>query len=212
MSSGRIQNIEEKKKFDEIVRVPNLTVVHFWAPWATQCEPMDEAMKILAEEEPDLKSVNFLRVEAEEQAEISMRLEVAAVPTFIFFNQGKLLKRIEGAKAADVTKSVKALAKLGNSAPQKPASESESELNERLKKLINSAPVLLFMKGNPGRPQCGFSRQTVELLATIDAKYETFDIFSDEAVRQGLKKYSNWPTYPQMYVNGDLIGGLDILK
>ena len=68
------------------------------------------------------------------------------------------------------------------------------------------------MKGNPGRPQCGFSRQTVELLATIDAKYETFDIFSDEAVRQGLKKYSNWPTYPQMYVNGDLIGGLDILK
>ena len=53
-----------------------MTVVHFWAPWATQCEPMDEAMKILAEEEPDLKSVNFLRVEAEQLADVSMDYEV----------------------------------------------------------------------------------------------------------------------------------------
>ena len=55
-----------------------MTVVHFWAPWATQCEPMDEAMKILAEEEPDLKSVNFLRVEAEQLADVSMDYEVSA--------------------------------------------------------------------------------------------------------------------------------------
>ena len=61
-----------------LVGVPNLTVVHFWAPWATQCEPMDEAMKILAEEEPDLKSVNFLRVEAEQLADVSMDYEVSA--------------------------------------------------------------------------------------------------------------------------------------
>ena len=63
--------------FDELTRNPTLSVVHFWAPWATQCEPMDEAMKILAQEEPELKAVNFLRVEAEEQAEISMKLEVS---------------------------------------------------------------------------------------------------------------------------------------
>ena len=56
-----------------------MTVVHFWAPWATQCEPMDEAMKILAEEEPELKSVNFLRVEAEQLADVSMDYEVSTI-------------------------------------------------------------------------------------------------------------------------------------
>ncbi len=127
------------------------------------------------------------------------------------------MKRIEGAKAADVTKSVKALAKPGSSPPKKAVSEpqvveSSQDLNERLKKLVNSSPVILFMKGDPNTPRCGFSRQTVELLATLNAKYETFDILSDDAVRQGLKKFSNWPTYPQLYVNGDLVGGLDILK
>ena len=98
---GRIANIRSKDEFDVLVAGSNLFVVHFWAPWATQCEPMDEAMKILADDERDLKNVNFARVEAEEMADISMDFEVAAVPTFLFFKSGKLLKRIEGAKAAD---------------------------------------------------------------------------------------------------------------
>ena len=61
-----------------------MTVVHFWAPWATQCEPMDEAMKILAEEEPDLKSVNFVRVEAEQLADVSMDYEVSALTATMY--------------------------------------------------------------------------------------------------------------------------------
>ena len=73
---GRIVNIQKKDEFDVLVSGSNLSVIHFWAPWATQCEPMDEAMKILAEDEPDLKNVNFARVEAEEMADISMDFEV----------------------------------------------------------------------------------------------------------------------------------------
>ena len=76
MSSERIVNINDKSQFNELANKSTLTVVHFWAPWATQCEPMDEAMKILAEEESDLKSVNFLRVEAEQLADVSMDYEV----------------------------------------------------------------------------------------------------------------------------------------
>ena len=72
----RIVNILTKNDFDEMVKGANLSVIHFWAPWATQCEPMDEAMKILAEEEADLKSVSFARVEAEEMSETSMEFEV----------------------------------------------------------------------------------------------------------------------------------------
>jgi thioredoxin-like negative regulator of GroEL len=73
----RIVNILKKNDFDEMVKGANLSVIHFWAPWATQCEPMDEAMKILAEEEADLKSVSFARVEAEEMSETSMEFEVS---------------------------------------------------------------------------------------------------------------------------------------
>lgn len=68
------------------------------------------------------------------------------------------------------------------------------------------------MKGSPNAPRCGFSRTLVGILSELNAKYETFDILEDEEVRQGLKTFSNWPTYPQVYVNGEFIGGLDIIK
>ncbi|KFM66818.1 Glutaredoxin-3, partial [Stegodyphus mimosarum] len=68
------------------------------------------------------------------------------------------------------------------------------------------------MKGSPSVPRCGFSKQVIALLDSHNAKYETFDILEDFDVREGLKKFSNWPTYPQLYINGELIGGLDILK
>jgi len=220
---GRIVNIQKKSEFDVLVADSNLCVIHFWAPWATQCEPMDEAMKILAEDEPDLKNVNFARVEAEEMSDISMDFEVAAVPTFLFFKSGKILKRIEGAKAADVTKAVKSLASQKSTGSARPPAnstveetvsrqETPDELNARLKKLINLSPVMLFMKGDPTSPKCGFSRQTIEMFGSLNAKYGTFDILSDDPVRQGLKTYSNWPTYPQLYIKGELVGGLDILK
>jgi len=68
------------------------------------------------------------------------------------------------------------------------------------------------MKGNKASPQCGFSRQMVELLGNKLIEYDTFDILEDEDIRAGLKKFSNWPTYPQLYVRGQFIGGLDICK
>jgi len=195
------------------VEKSRLTVVHFWASWAVQCEPMDEAMTILAAELPD---VGFVRVEAESVADVSMEHEVAAVPTFVFFRQNKVLDRIEGAKAAETTKRIRELAKQdGPSATPKPPAPAElpkEPLEQRLKKLINSSKCVLFMKGDPVAPKCGFSRQTVELFESLNAEYATFDILSDDEVRQGLKTFSNWPTYPQLYIDGELIGGLDILK
>ncbi|CAH1981158.1 unnamed protein product [Acanthoscelides obtectus] len=71
---------------------------------------------------------------------------------------------------------------------------------------------MLFMKGDRNTPRCGFSKQIIEILNQLNAQYDTFDILSDEEVRQGLKKYSDWPTYPQLYINGELVGGLDIVK
>lgn len=87
-----------------------------------------------------------------------------------------------------------------------------TDLTKRLDKLINEAPVMVFMKGTPESPCCGFSRTLVEILRKAGITYKSFNILADEEVRQGLKKHSNWPTYPQVYVKGSLVGGLDIIK
>lgn len=86
------------------------------------------------------------------------------------------------------------------------------ELQKRLDELIGQYKVMLFMKWSPEMPMCGFSAQAVEMLIDNGIYFESFDIYSDEDVRQGLKEYQNWPTYPQLYVNSELIGGLDIMQ
>ena len=92
------------------------------------------------------------------------------------------------------------------------ASSTGTSLDERLKALIHRAPVMIFMKGLPSQPKCGFSRTMVQILDTLGVAYDSFDILTDEEVRQGLKQYSDWPTYPQLYVHGELMGGLDIVQ
>lgn len=83
-------------------------------------------------------------------------------------------------------------------------------LTKRLQQLIDSYPVILFMKGSPEAPRCGFSRKVVDILKDENVNFGTFDILSDDEVREGLKKFSNWPTFPQLYCKGELLGGCDI--
>ena len=70
---------------------------------------------------------------------------------------------------------------------------------------------MLFMKGNPQEPKCGFSRKMVALLDEAKIRFSSFDILTDQDVREALKHYSNWPTYPQLYIKGELVGGLDVV-
>ena len=81
---------------------------------------------------------------------------------------------------------------------------------DRIKAQISTQPVVLFMKGTPDFPQCGFSAQTVGALRAVGASFHAVNIFEDPELRDALKKFSNWPTFPQLYVNGELIGGCDI--
>ncbi len=82
---------------------------------------------------------------------------------------------------------------------------------ERIENLLKSHKVLLFMKGTPDFPQCGFSAQAVQILNNCGVEYQHFNIFEDMELREALKTYSSWPTYPQLYINAELIGGCDII-
>ncbi|MFM8259579.1 MAG: Grx4 family monothiol glutaredoxin [Vulcanococcus sp.] len=87
----------------------------------------------------------------------------------------------------------------------------DSSTQARIEALVASSPIFVFMKGNKLMPQCGFSNNVVQILNALAVPFETFDVLSDMEVRQGIKEFSEWPTIPQVYVNGEFIGGSDIL-
>ncbi|XP_053306408.1 glutaredoxin-3 [Spea bombifrons] len=197
-------------QFEELLQKSekSLLVVHFWAPWAPQCSQMNDVMVELAKDQPQ---VTFVKLEAEAVPEVSEKYKITSVPTFLFFKNSQKIDRLDGAHAPELTKRVQRYAS-STSFPPAPNNTPKEDLNVRLKKLINAAPCMLFMKGSAQEPRCGFSRQIVDILNRHKVQFSSFDILSDDEVRQGLKTFSNWPTYPQLYVSGELIGGLDIVK
>eukprot|EP00934_Nitzschia_sp_Nitz4_P000008 Nitzschia sp. Nitz4//scaffold113_size70149//59725//60696//NITZ4_005962-RA/size70149-processed-gene-0.80-mRNA-1//-1//CDS//3329533377//8//frame0 len=183
-------------------------VLLFGAPWHDGCSSLKQLLTVLATTSSE---IFFGSVQAEQVEALTTKYQVTVVPTLIFLNGESVFDRIEGAvEPAKVTVTVQRLQAATESETQAP--ETKESLTDRLNKLISSDSVMLFMKGVPDAPKCGFSRQAVELLNEEKVPFGSFNILSDNEVRQGLKTHSNWPTYPQIYVNGELQGGLDILK
>ena len=87
-----------------------------------------------------------------------------------------------------------------------------SAINEFIDNEVKGSDVVLFMKGTPGFPQCGFSGQVVQILDSLGVDYKGIDVLADDDLRQGIKDYSNWPTIPQLYVKGEFVGGCDIIR
>jgi Grx4 family monothiol glutaredoxin len=207
-------------------------VLYFWASWhegSTSGSPLDVLFTTLA---TNLNSDNieFGRVNVDDNNDTITELYgVTSVPTFVFLNtDGTVVEKIcitvndndNSNYIANITQAVQRLSSsTSTSTVSTPTTttavqqkDEETLLKERLHKLINTSDVMIFVKGTVEQPRCGFSRQIIEILQKEQIPFATFDILQDETVRQGLKSYSNWPTYPQIYVHGELIGGLDIIK
>eukprot|EP00539_Tryblionella_compressa_P008267 CAMPEP_0178775500 /NCGR_PEP_ID=MMETSP0744-20121128/24228_1 /TAXON_ID=913974 /ORGANISM="Nitzschia punctata, Strain CCMP561" /LENGTH=362 /DNA_ID=CAMNT_0020432487 /DNA_START=65 /DNA_END=1153 /DNA_ORIENTATION=+ len=211
----------------------NKAVLLFCAPWHEATPMLQMVLKALAQEKTQ---VLFASIDAENVSDLSDKFEVTMVPTLVLLNGTSnsnsdpvVLERLEGGvepsqitlavqRLIDAPEGVIAAAADANNNHNGTATSTpgpkdpQQALNEKLGRLIRGDTVMLFMKGTPTAPRCGFSRQAVELLNENGVPFGSFDILSDEDVRQGLKTYSDWPTYPQIYVKGELIGGLDILK
>ena len=89
---------------------------------------------------------------------------------------------------------------------------AENPVTERIKQDLSSSDVVLYMKGSPVFPQCGFSAAVVQILTTLEIKFKGIDVLTDPSLRDGIKQFSDWPTIPQLYVKGEFVGGCDIVR
>jgi glutaredoxin-related protein len=197
-------------------------VLLFCADWHEATPILKTVLGTLAkqqqQQQQQSEDVLFATVDAENVSDLADKFDVSMVPTLVLLNGGSrthpvVLEKIEGVvEPSLVTVSVQRLiqapewksssvtssdTKATVSSPSVPQ-DAHKALNERLNRLIHGDTVMLFMKGTPTAPRCGFSRQVVELLNDHQVQFGSFDILSDEDVRQGLKTYSDWPTYPQI--------------
>ena len=160
---------------------------------------------------PGNDGILFGYVDAESASGLSDKYKIETVPTILLLMGTTTRERLEGEVLADPSHVTLAVQRLATLVAEESTAASSSEtatpptqdpkitaLNDRLERLILADTVMLFMKGTPEKPRCGFSRQAVELLHQEEIPFGSFDILSDNDVRQGLKTYSDWPTYPQI--------------
>ncbi|CAL2044363.1 unnamed protein product [Caenorhabditis brenneri] len=217
-----IQEIKSGEEVAAFIKDPTPAVLHFFASWAPSCDQVNQLLDdLLAEIALPLRAAY---IDAEALPGISLNFKITAAPTLVFFSNGKEVDRVDGfipkeiqskvvlVSSRSISQNSSDSASTASSTPSLTPEQEKEALNTRLKDLISSHRVMLFMKGNPSTPRCGFSRTIVDLLKSHNIEFGSFDIFSDESVRQGLKEYSNWPTYPQLYLDGELVGGLDVVK
>lgn len=177
-------------------------VLFFRTEWARKCEAMQS---VVEEMEKMFPSLLFHAVDAEKLPELSSQFAVKVVPCFVALTGGdkEPFARVDGAKPAELLELCKRFA----------STTPGEDLDAKCARLINSNTLMLFIKGTPEAPRCGFTGQLIRLLGEAGlTSFGYYNILEDEAVRQRLKELSQWPTYPQIYWKGELIGGLDILK
>ena len=220
-----VVEVKSKEQFERVVsglKTDGVAVVYFWAEFAAvMCKQIDSVVTLLAKENKDDPNVSFVRIDVEEDAveDVTDLYSIDSVPAVVFLRGGqtKPVATVVGANAPEIVAQLNNLkaaavprASAGDTASG--ASGSTQDLNARLAKLVSAAPVMLFMKGSPDAARCKFSRKTVAVLKEQKVVYSYFDILTDNDVRQGLKTFSNWKTFPQLYIKGKLVGGLDVIQ
>jgi len=181
-------------------------VISFWASWS---EPSRQMNQVAEQLQKQFLSVRFVKVEAEEVGDITEKYAVESVPAFVFLKNGEAVHTLKGANPPELTSFARSFCQDEQA---KPAPVPVESLQDKLKRLIGSSKVVAFIKGTPTQPQCGFSRQFCAILNDQGIQYGSFNILSDQEVRDGLKKMVNWPTYPMLFINSELVGGLDVIK
>ncbi|KEG06387.1 thioredoxin-like protein [Trypanosoma grayi] len=184
-------------------------VVHFSAGWCEPCKDVNEALEECLPQYKD--SVLFAEVNSELLGDVCEAENVDCVPFITFFRTSQRDKGQErvadlvGCKLDQLEMNLISLYGTGQD-----RKETFPDLNEYIKYLTSRKGVVAFITGTPSRPRCGFTGKLVEIFHELGIKFIYYDVWTSDEVCEGLKKFSEWPTFPQIYVDGELIGGYDI--
>uniref|UniRef100_A0A0G4HW89 Thioredoxin domain-containing protein n=1 Tax=Chromera velia CCMP2878 TaxID=1169474 RepID=A0A0G4HW89_9ALVE len=201
-----------------------LAVTVFFAGWHPPAKQMANMVGPLSKD--FAKTCEFFLVDADKSADLMKSNKVQSIPTVLITKSGAVLAKIEGANPPALVQQLKQfssqleagmlkvdsnVAAAGGPAAATAASAPEESQQQRLERLTKAASVMVFMKGSKQQPFCKFSRALMGILNEYKVDFDTFDVLMDESVRAGMKTFSNWPTFPQLYVNGEFVGGVDIV-
>lgn len=206
-------SLESKEHLKAILSNTNVSgvVLYFSASWCEPCGPLKAHLNdVRAPQHKD--TVMIVEVDVEKFGDVCEELNVDSVPHLVFYrtsaSSGALdrVAEVSGAKMAEIEQNFFSL--FGKGREDKSA---HATLDDYLKYLITKDRRMLFITGTPSRPMCGFTGRLMELLRKHEVSFSYYDIMTDNEVCERLKTFSNWPTYPQVYVDGELIGGFDIM-
>ncbi|KAJ5618654.1 thioredoxin [Penicillium herquei] len=199
---------------------PSLLVLHLYTPWTAYTTNLGPLLSSIASQCPATTPpiISFLNINAKKLPEIAKEYGISKAPCILFLRGGEILESIRETNATVIDSAIQRHSGITTSlipaTPEKPALSSEQleAIFVRLEKLVRTSPVMLFMKGTPQSPACRFSRRLVASLNERNIEYGSFNILSDSDVREGLKEFGDWPTFPQLWVDGEMVGGLDVVQ
>ena len=205
-SELEVHQLVTQKEFDEFINsspISNkLLLVHIELEQIPVCKVVNEGLLAISRDPEFMQQLAIVRLNADHFYDLLNAQNVSAAPTVLFYHRGKVIDRVDGFNQSDLIKKIKLhVNTIGVVQTTEIRSETGSPINhaeQKIKQLLDSSPIILFMKGTPSNPQCGFSRQACHLLDERKMKYDYFDVLADQTVREQLKKYSNWNTYPQV--------------
>lgn len=213
MATGKVEEVNSVAELKDLhTRHAGLTVVLLWAPWHPQS--VHFATNVMTRLAAEKTNVRFGKANTDICGDIPPLLGALQVPFVAFLDQkGTKRDSLAGPDAAALFEKVKKLEGITVEVTA-PAAEAIGDVDAELKRLTNYSPVMLFMKGSKASPFCKYSKEAVALLNSLISpeNYSTFNILDNETVRAELKNFSSWQTYPQLYAQGEFIGGIDVMK
>ncbi|KAJ5726853.1 thioredoxin, partial [Penicillium malachiteum] len=168
-----------------------LLVLHLYTPWTSSTTKLGPLRSSLASQYPATPppTISFLNINTKKLSEIAKDYGISKAPCILFLRGDEILESIRETNPTVIDGAIQ---------------RHSEALFVRLDKLVRTSPVMLFMKGTPISPACRFSRRLVASLNERSIEYGSFNILSDDDIRQGLKEFGDWPTYPQLWVDGEM--------
>lgn len=211
-----MREIKSVEEFKSLIAQPPAeaaagAVVHFGASWCAPCSELNDALKAVLLPVYAGVGVVFYYADVETVGEVCESEGIESVPFVCFYRRkdsdGTLdrVADVAGAKMDEIHRNLVSLFGKGNDDKAK-----FENVDDYIRALLKRDKIMVFITGTPSRPRCGFTRKIVGLLDEYKAHYSYFDIMSDGPLCERLKTFSNWPTFPQVYVDGELIGGCDV--